>query len=179
MRRLIAGIRHGADFVAASMLAAIFAVFLLQVAARYVFNFPIGWTVEVLLTLWLWLVLWGSAFCIADREHVKFDMLYTAVSPGTRRVFAGISAVAILTGIIAQLPAAWDFVDFYKIRRSATLRIPLKWIFMVYIVFCAGLIVHYAWGLYRVLTSPDDPADPPGPQHAPQIVPGQPHATAP
>lgn len=167
MQRILSGLRHGADFVAAGMLAAIFAVFILQVAARYVFNFPIGWTVEVLLTLWLWLVLWGSAFCLADREHVKFDVLYLAVRPGTRRVFAGLSALAILTGIIAQLPAAWDFVEFYRIRRSATLRIPLNWIFIIYIVFCAGLILRYAWGLWRVLRSPDDPAAAPGDPAAP------------
>ncbi|MFN3973227.1 MAG: TRAP transporter small permease [Gemmobacter sp.] len=152
--RILTGLRHAADAVAAGMLAAMFAVFLMQIAARYLFNLPVGWTVEVCLTLWLWLVLWGAGFCLHDRDHVKFDLLYQSVRPGTRRLFAGLSALAILVGIAAALPATWDYVDFYKIKRSATLRIPLKWIFMIYIAFCAALMLRYGWRLWRILRDP-------------------------
>ncbi|MFN4160128.1 MAG: TRAP transporter small permease [Gemmobacter sp.] len=152
--RILTGLRNAADAVAAGMLAAMFAVFLMQIAARYVFNLPVGWTVEVCLTLWLWLVLWGAGFCLHDRDHVKFDLLYLAARPGTRRLFAGLSALAILVGIAAALPATWDYVDFYKIKRSATLRIPLKWIFIIYIAFCAALMLRYGWRLWRILRDP-------------------------
>lgn len=154
MTRILQGLRHGADFVAAAMLAAMFAVFIVQIAARYVFNLPVGWTVEVCLTLWLWLVLWGSAFCLSDRDHVKFDVLALSAGPRVRRLLAGLSAAAIVIGLIAQLPAAWDYVDFYKIKRSATLRIPLKYIFVIYIFFCGALILRYGWGLVQILRDP-------------------------
>jgi C4-dicarboxylate transporter, DctQ subunit len=155
VQRILAGLRHGADAMAAAMLAAMFAVFIAQIAARYIFNLPVGWTVEVCLTLWLWLVLWGSAFCLSDRDHVKFDLVYQAASPRLRRVFAAVSALAIVVGLAVALPASWDYVDFYKIKRSATLRIPLKWIFIIYILFSAGLILRYAWGLFTILRDPD------------------------
>ncbi len=62
MHRILNGLRHAADAVAAGMLAAMFAIFLVQIAARYVFSLSIGWTVELSLTLWLWIVFWGAAF---------------------------------------------------------------------------------------------------------------------
>ncbi|HSF64910.1 MAG TPA: TRAP transporter small permease subunit [Paracoccaceae bacterium] len=143
------------DAVAAGMLFVLFATFILQIVARYVLNLPIGWTIEVCLTLWLWLVLWGSAFCLRDGEHVKFDILYQSVRPGTRRIFAAVSAAAVAAALIAALPAAWDYVDFYKIKKSATLRIPLKWVFIIYIAFCGMLILRYVIGLIRILRRRD------------------------
>jgi TRAP-type C4-dicarboxylate transport system permease small subunit len=148
--------RGGADGVAAAMLAAMFAVFILQIAARYLFNLPIGWTVEVCLTLWLWLVLWGAGMCLADSDHVKFDLLYQMAGRRLRRVMAGVAAAAVIAGIAAALPASWDYVDFYRIKKSATLRIPLNLVFSIYILFCVALILRYAWGLWRILAR-DDP----------------------
>lgn len=153
MQAILGRFRQAADAVAAGMLAAIFAVFILQIGARYIFNLPIGWTVEVCLTLWLWLVLWGAAFCLADRDHVKFDLVLQAVRPRTQRLFAAASALAIVIGIAVSLPDSWGYVDFYKIKKSATLRIPLNRIFIIYIVFCLALILRYGVGLIAILRS--------------------------
>jgi len=49
--------RRRAEEVAALLLGLIFVAFLLQIAFRYVLNFPIGWTPEVSVIAWLWLVL--------------------------------------------------------------------------------------------------------------------------
>ena len=151
MHRLIAALRHGADAVAAGMLAAIFVIFIVQIVARYILNLPLGWTVEVCLTLWLWLVLWGSAFCLRDSDHVKFDLMYHMVRPRTQRIFAAISALAVVVALVVALPDSWSYVDFYKIKKSATLRIPLNYIFVIYIFFSVALIARYAWGLIRIL----------------------------
>lgn len=155
MQRILTRLRQGADGVAAAMLAAMFILFLVQIVSRYILNLSLGWTIEACLTLWLWLVLWGAAFCLSDRDHVKFDLVYQMVSPTMRRVFAAISAAAIVIGIIYALPASWDYVDFHKIKKSATLRIPLKWVFIVYMFFCAGLIVRYGIGLINILRRRD------------------------
>ena len=75
MPALRSSLARGAEFVAAAMLAAMFLTFLLQIGGRYLFPRPLGWTVELCLTLWLWLVFWASAFCLRDRDHVSFDIL--------------------------------------------------------------------------------------------------------
>ena len=45
-------------------------------------SLPIGWTHELSVILWVWLVLWGAAFVLTEREEIRFDIIYGAVGPG-------------------------------------------------------------------------------------------------
>ena len=51
-----------AENLLAAMLAVMFAVFILQIVFRYLLNLPIGWTHEISVVMWLWMVLFGTAF---------------------------------------------------------------------------------------------------------------------
>lgn len=144
MDRILKGLRHAADAVAAGMLAAMFAIFLVQIAARYVFSLSVGWTVELSLSLWLWIVFWGSAFCLRPADHIRFDVLYLSVPRPVQRVFSVICAVAIVIAFVAAYLPTWDYVDFYKIKRSSTLRIPLNYVFIIYMAFMTMIILRYA-----------------------------------
>lgn len=151
MSRLLKGLRHVADGVAAAMLAALFVTFLLQIAARYLFNFPMGWTVEVSLTLWLWLVFWGGSLCLRPADHIRFDLLYLSVNRPTQRIMAGIAAGLILIGFAASFLPTWDYVSFYKIKRSNTLGIRLHYVFAIYLLFMAVIMLRYGRQLWRLL----------------------------
>ena len=144
MASALVWLKARAENVAVGMLTAMFLTFVLQIGSRYVFNAPLGWTVEMCLTLWLWLVFWGCAFCLGDRDHVTFDVLYLAVNPRLRRLFAITSAVAIIVGLAAAFPATLDYITFYKIKKSATLRIRLDYVFSIYGIFAIAVIVQYA-----------------------------------
>jgi TRAP-type C4-dicarboxylate transport system permease small subunit len=158
MRSAILWLKAGAEAVAACLLAALFLAFLLQVISRYVFNNPLGWTMEACLTLWLWLVFWGSGLVLDDKDHVKFDVVLHWVRPATRRVLGIISASAIVAGLFAALPATLDYITFYKIKRSATLGIRLDYVFSIYGIFAVALIVRYALGAWRIFTGREKPA---------------------
>ena len=67
------------------LLATMFLCFILQIFSRYVLNKPMGWTDEVSVTMWLWIVLWGAAFVLARNGEVRFDILYSNISAGARR----------------------------------------------------------------------------------------------
>jgi C4-dicarboxylate transporter DctQ subunit len=140
-----------ADDVAVGLLTAMFLAFVLQITARYVVNYPLPWTLELSLTTWLWTVFWASALCLRNRDHIAFDMLYNHVSPGTRKVFGIISALAIIVAMLASLPATWDWVSFLTIKKSATLRIPLAYVFSLYLLFIVGTVVLYGIRLRRIL----------------------------
>jgi C4-dicarboxylate transporter, DctQ subunit len=144
-----------ADDVAVGLLTAMFLAFLLQITSRYVFNAPIVWTLEVCLTLWLWTVFWASAFCLRDKDHIRFDMLYLAMSKRMRRVMAGLSAAAIIATMLVALPGTWDFVSFLVIKKSASLRIPLAYIFSIYIVFMIATALAYGWRLWNIIRDED------------------------
>lgn len=144
MKKLLLWLRARAENVAAAMLTAIFATFLLQIFARYVLTFSIGWTQELITTLWLWLVFWAGAFCLDDRDHIKFDSLYLAAGPGRRRVFAILSAVAVVVGLICSAPDTWRFISFYMIQRSAVMEIPLGYVFSIFGIFLVTMVIRYS-----------------------------------
>ena len=160
MRATLGWLKARAENVAAGLLAALFLTFVLQIVARYVFNYPLGWTIEVCLTLWLWLVFWTAAFVLKDQDHVRFDLLQVATSRRVQQVFALVSAVAIIAGLLAALPATLDYITFYKIKRSATLRIRLDVVFSVYGIFVVGVVASYALRALDILRGrvlgPDD-----------------------
>ena len=111
---------------------------------------PFGWTLELCLTLWLWMVFWGNAFVVRHDEHVTFDVFYHAVKPQTRKVFALISAAAIAIGLAVSLYPTWDYIDFMKIKKSATLRIPLRTVFSIYAVFLIATALAYAYRFFKI-----------------------------
>lgn len=148
---LIGWLRTAAEGVVAAMLAAMFLTFVLQIFSRYIMNQPIGWTLEVCLTLWLWLVFWGCAFVVRHDEHVAFDVLYNSVQPGTRRVFALLGAAAIVIGLGISLLPTWDFVDFLKIKKSAILKIQMRTVFSIYIIFIISAMLVYAWRFVKIV----------------------------
>lgn len=144
--------RARADDVAGTLLFAMFLTFVLQIVSRYVFNQPLGWTLELCLILWLWTVFWGSAFCLGNDDHIRFDMIYNVVNPGVQRVFAIICALAIAGGMIWALAPTWDFVSFLKIKKSASLRIPLFYVFLIYPIFMAVTILIYGARLRQLFS---------------------------
>ena len=158
MPKLLAWLRHRADNVAVALLTAMFATFIVQIVSRYVLDAPVGWSVEVCLTAWLWVVFWTAAFCLGDRDHVKFDILYQAASPRARRVLALVSAAAVVIGFLASLPATYDYITFYKIKKSATLHLRMDYVFSIYGAFAVAVIVRYLWRIVRILRgrSPDE-----------------------
>ena len=150
MRGLLTWLHRRADNVAVGLLTAMFVAFVLQITARYVINYPLPWTLELSLTMWLWTVFWGSALCLRNKDHIAFDMIYNHVRPGLRRVFGAISALAIIIAMLVSLPATWDWVSFLTIKKSATLRIPLAYVFSLFLLFMVGTIVIYALRLRKI-----------------------------
>ncbi|MFM8679593.1 MAG: TRAP transporter small permease [Alphaproteobacteria bacterium] len=144
MQHVARWLQARAENFAVFLMAAMFAAFVVQVFMRYAVNHPVAWTLEACLTAWLWLVLWGGAFVVKDRDHVKFDLFYVAMRERGRRALALVSAVAILVAFVASLPGALDYITFYSIKSSVSLGIRLDIVFSVYAVFAVAIIVRYA-----------------------------------
>lgn len=152
--------RRGENLLAA-MLATMFAAFILQIVFRYLLNLPIGWTNEISAILWLWLVLWGAAFTLREEEEIRFDLIYAAAGPGLRRAMMLISGAALLLLYGWSLPAVADYVAFMKVEKTAYLKIRFDWLFSIYVVFVAAVLVRYLWLCWQALrgAAPQD-ADP-------------------
>jgi TRAP-type C4-dicarboxylate transport system permease small subunit len=151
MRAVGAWLRRRAENVAAAMIGVMFVAFIIQIVFRYLFNFPIGWTSELTVIMWLWLVLWGAAFVVRESDEIRFDLLSGAMGKRTRIAMGIITAVALVVLYAASFPATWKYVTFMKVERTAYLGIRFDWLFSIYLAFAAAVIVRYLWILSHLL----------------------------
>jgi C4-dicarboxylate transporter, DctQ subunit len=151
LRRAGGWLVRRAENVAAALLAILFLAFIVQVVFRYVLNFPIGWTSELSIVAWLWLVLFGAAFVVRERDEIRFDIIYGSVGPGARRWMALVTAVALVALYALSLPAVVDYVAFMKVEQTAYLDIRFDWLFCVYVIFAVASIGRYLWLGWRAL----------------------------
>jgi TRAP-type C4-dicarboxylate transport system permease small subunit len=133
------------EFILTAMLAVMFFAFLFQIAARYLFDWPTGWTNELSAILWIWLVLWGASFVVTEQEEMRFDLIYAAVGPKMRRVMFLVSAAALLVLYGMSFPAVVSYVTFMKVESSAYMGIRFDWLYSIYTVFVVAVIVRYLW----------------------------------
>ncbi|WP_371833378.1 TRAP transporter small permease [Ferirhizobium litorale] len=140
-----AWLRARAENVLAFMLFGMFAVFLLQILFRYVLNLAIGWTHEVSVALWIWVVLFGSAFVVRESEEIRFDFFWAGASNRARRIMTLIFALALVVAFGVSLPAVIDYVMFMKVEKTAYLKIRFDYLYSIYIVFAVAMIVRYIW----------------------------------
>jgi TRAP-type C4-dicarboxylate transport system permease small subunit len=149
--------------VAVALMAIMFVSFLLQIAFRYLLNQPLGWTEEVTVLCWLWVVLWCAAFVLTDSEEVRFDILYSIAPLPVRRACTAIASIALIVLLLISLPASWSYVSFMKREHTAYLHLRLDLMYSIYIVFVVACVVRHAVLAWRAITGPPD-VDPEPPE---------------
>jgi C4-dicarboxylate transporter, DctQ subunit len=161
VRKAGAWLYRRAENVAAGLLAVMFVVFIVQIVFRYLFNFPVGWTSELSVITWLWLVLWGAAFVVKESEEIRFDLVYEAAGRRARRVMGIITGLSIVVLYTLSLPATVKYVSFMKVEKTSYLKIPFDWLFSIYVLFLVAVIVRYLWILAQLLRGKDAEAGDP------------------
>ncbi|MBR0554486.1 TRAP transporter small permease subunit [Ciceribacter sp. L1K23] len=138
-------LRRRAENLLAMMLLAMFVIFLLQITFRYVLNLSIGWTHEASVALWIWMVLFGSAFVVREVDEIRFDLFWGAASAGGLRIMQIISSVSLVALFIWSLPAVIDYVSFMQVESTAYLKIRFDVLYSIYVVFAIAMIIRHLW----------------------------------
>jgi TRAP-type C4-dicarboxylate transport system permease small subunit len=143
--------RRAAQAVGVSLFAAMFAVFLVQIAARFAFDRPLPWTDELAVVLYIAVVLWGAALLVPWREHVAMDLVYTLAPRGLRRglVFVGAAATAGL--VAAALPATWAYLDFMRRERTPVLEWTWSAVYSPVLLLMTAVVVRGGWAAWQAL----------------------------
>lgn len=144
-----------AEDILVFLAALMFVAFLVQIGTRYLLNDPVAWAHEVIVITWLWLIFWGAAFFLKDKDHVKFDILYIRANSKVRRIMALVIAVALSGSFTISAPATFDFVSFKGIRGTDYFGIPLSYVFGIYLVFLAAMVIAYTRRAFRLLQGDD------------------------
>lgn len=74
-----------------------------DVVLRYAFNSPIGWSDELALLFFTWLVFLGSAVGLSRRAHISIDTLVQMLPPAFRPVVAAIADFLILIILVVLI----------------------------------------------------------------------------
>ena len=177
MQNFAKWLTRGCEFIAAMILAAIFIIFLLQIFARYTSKIawlmpieqlsnwmltvePIGWTINLISLLWVWLIFFGCSFVVRERDHVTFDILYLALPDHLRRIAIIIVSLTMIFALLWSFLPTWDAIfgsRLMELKKIQTLRIPItgdkiqmKWLFASYITLMIAVLLRYTWICYEV-----------------------------
>lgn len=147
-----------AENIGSAMLAGMFIAFIVQIFFRYVLNWPLGWTTEVCTIAWFWVILWGSSFVLGESDEIRFDIVYSAVSPTARRVFKVITGITLIMLYLLSLPDTISYVTFMKVERTSYTGIRFDYLFSIYVLFIVATVIRYGWVVWRALRG--DPETP-------------------
>ena len=144
-------LQRAAEGVGVLLFALLFLVFVVQVAARFLFDQPLAWTDEAAVILYLWAILWGAALVCKDTENVAFDLLYQKASPQIKRVMA-LAACALVGGLAAWgLPGSVDYIMFMQRESTPVMGLPFNWVFAPFALLLLTLAARYLLRIYRLL----------------------------
>jgi TRAP-type C4-dicarboxylate transport system permease small subunit len=155
VRKASAALRIAAEAVLAGLLGVMFFAFMVQIVFRYFFNLPTGWTTELTVVTWLWLVLWGAAFVLWESEEIRIDLVTSLVGRRGRIAAALVSSLVLLALYCLALPASYKYVSFMSVEKSSYLKIPMNWLFSIFILFLVAVIVRYVWLVWQLLRGRD------------------------
>ena len=130
---------------------ALFGVFLIQIAARFGLNNPLPWTDEAAVILYVWVILWAAALVVPEREHVVFDLVWNAVSPGARRIMKLLGNAMVGTLAAIAITANWDYVQFMARESTPVLGLPFMAVFVPFVLLLASLVIRSAWSIWQAL----------------------------
>jgi C4-dicarboxylate transporter DctQ subunit len=151
LKNLLGSLRRGAEGVLAALLGVMFFAFMVQIVFRYFFNFPTGWTTELTVVTWLWMVLWGAAFVVKESEEIRIDLVTSLLGSRARLAAAILVSVALVVLYSIALPASYSYVSFMKVEKSSYLKIPMNWLYSIFILFLVAAIARYLWILSQLL----------------------------
>ena len=142
-------LKRAANAVGGGLFLALFVVFIIQIAARFGFGRPLPWSDEAAVVLYIWVILWASAFIVPAREHVAFDLVWNAAGRRVRRAMLVTGNLLVGGLALAGLPASWDYVHFMAREGTPVLGIPLMWVYLPFVLLMAALVLRCAWAIVR------------------------------
>lgn len=111
-------------------MAALAAVITLQIVSRVLFT-AVSWTEEIARFLLVWLTFLGATLALAERRHIAVTLLTDRLPPALRRVAAIVGLVAMTVFLIALTWIGWNYMSTQSFQRSASLQVPMMYVYSV------------------------------------------------
>ena len=143
--------KNAANIIGGGLFLAMFVLFVIQVTARFVFNQPLVWTDEAVVILYVWIILWGCAAIVPEREHVMFDLVWNSVGLRARQVMQIVGNLMLGGLALAGLPASWDYVHFMNREGTPVLNVSFMWVYLPFVLLLAALVIRAVLNIRNAL----------------------------
>jgi TRAP-type C4-dicarboxylate transport system permease small subunit len=130
------------DLLIMVMVATLALLLGLGVVLRYVFNNPLTWSEEIVVTFFVWTVMLGVPSALRSRMHIRIDVLILRLSASARRVVGYLACAAGLVVFIASVYAGYAHTVGVWGSQTPMLGFSMGWIFMAMPIGFALTLFH-------------------------------------
>lgn len=124
-----------------------------QVIARFVFKNPLQWGQDIIRLSFVYLVFWGAAYCVHEKEHLNIDILLTSVNNNARKIIELIINIILALFFIFLIYYGIIFTQSGSSQQAPYLPIPMS-IYYVSLPSAAILMLYYKLRLiYRQIVN--------------------------
>jgi len=146
LKKVWSGIEYVVAIICPSVaFAVMFISFCLQIFSRYVLGQQFSWTFEATVIGFLWTVAFGAIWAGRNHEHVSFSLIYDLFGPKGQAILNLIGSLLIIAAFVFVIPAAYEYLEFMTIKKTAVLRVSFSTLyapFLVFIVFSAIYLIR-------------------------------------
>ena len=119
-----------------------FIVFIIQIAARYVFSNPVQWAYEVTVMGYLWMVVLGACYAYRDRSHVTFTLIYDMLSVKGKAVCGFLGNLLMFIAFFVMFKPAFQMISQMKIQETSVFKIGLNIVYSPFIPFMIIMMIY-------------------------------------
>jgi len=141
---------HGLEFIAVILFTALIVLTFSQVAARYVFLYPISFSEEMSRILFIWVSFLGAAIVMKHDEHIRLDLLQGVLSP---RMWAALSIgvyLAIIGFNLLVLVFSVPLIELTVDQLAPISRLPMACVYLILPILALSSIVFAIEHIVRV-----------------------------
>ncbi len=144
---IIYGLRTVVSYITAILFAVLFVSFVLQIFMRFIFNNPLNWSEELSVLSYIWIVFLACAFILRDNQHVVFNIITQALPPKARHFCQLLTSLFLGCVFAAISYGVFDYIAFMKVETTPALLIRKDYIYSIFAIFVAVIIIRCAWGV--------------------------------
>lgn len=150
-KKFVEGANLLLKYIVSVMFIALAVLVFFQVITRFVIDYPLAWSEEISKYLMIYIVFFGSALAVKDRQHIAIDFLTEIVSPANKRKLNGL--ILIICSIFFVILTYFGFVLTFTVLDQATptLRFSIAW---AYAAIPVGSLFMLLNAIYSFIAAP-------------------------
>jgi TRAP-type C4-dicarboxylate transport system permease small subunit len=125
-----------------------FCVFIIQIAARYIFNSPVPWAYEVTVIGYLWMVVLGACYAYRDRSHVTFTLFYDSLPVKGKAICGFLGNLLMAIAFIAMFVPTCKMINQMKMQVTSVFKIGLNVVYSPFIPFMIIILCYILYDMY-------------------------------